>query len=69
MGNNAPILDGYIDLIAGVLMTFAIRAAFWQSKLQKCVAYLPQMLNTLLLGEGCKEAIWMKIFFEEFGIE
>ena len=79
-GSGKPMLDGYIDLdmagdvdskksISGFLMTFAGRAISWQSKLQKCVALSTIEAEYIAITEGCKEALWMRKFLEELGLQ
>ena len=79
-GSGEPKLDGYTDSdmagdvdtrksISGFLMTFAGGAVSWQSKLQKCVALSTTEAEYIAITEGCKEALWMRNFLEELGLQ
>ena len=79
-GSGESMLDGYTDLnmagdvdsrksISGFLMTFAGGVVSWQSKLQKCVALSIMEAEYISITEGCKEALWMRKFLEELGLQ
>ena len=79
-GTGQPVLDGYSDAdmagdcdsrksTSGFLMTFAGGAVSWQSKLQKCVALSTTEAEYIAVTEACKEALWMKRFLHELGLE
>ena len=55
--------------ILGFLMTFARGAISWESKLQKCVALSTIEAEYIAIIEGCKEALWMRKFLEELGLQ
>ena len=61
--------------ISGFLMTFAGGggggggAVSWQSKLQKCVTLSTIEAEYIAITEGCKEALWMRKFLEELGLQ
>ena len=55
--------------ISGFLMTFAGGALSWQSKLQKCAALFTTKTEYIAIIEGCKEALWMRKFLEELGLQ
>lgn len=79
-GRGEPMLDGYTDSdmagdvdsrksVSGFMMTFAGGAVSWQSKLQKCVALSTTEAEYIAITEGCKEALWIKKFLEELGMQ
>ena len=79
-GSDEPKLVGYTDSdmggdadsrksVSGFLMTFAGGAVSWQSKLQKCVALSTTEAEYIAITEGCKEALWMRKFLEELGLQ
>ena len=79
-GDDEPMLVGYTDSdmagdvdsrksTSGFLMTFAGGAVFWQSKLQKCVALSTTEAEYIAITKGCKEALWMKKFLKELGMQ
>ena len=79
-GSSEPMLDGYTDsnmvgdidsrkFILGFLMTFTGGAVSWQSKLQKCVVLFTIEAKYTALTKGCKEALWMRKFLEELGLQ
>ena len=51
------------------LITFAGKVVFWQSKLQKCVALSTTEVEYIVITEGCKEALWIRKFLEELGLQ
>ena len=55
--------------VSGFMMTFAGGAVSWQSKLQKCVALSTTEAEYIAITEGCKEALWIKKFLEELGMQ
>ena len=77
-GSSEPMLDRYTDSdmvgdvdsrksISRFMMTFARGAVSWQSKLQKCVALSTTEVEYIAIIEGCKEALWMRKFLENWG--
>ena len=75
-GNGDPVLHGYKDAdYAGdkdsrkstseYLMTFAVGAVPWQSRLQKCVSLSTTEAEYIAAVEACKEVLWMKNFLQE----
>ena len=79
-GSGEPVLDGYTDAdmagdcdsrksTSGFLMTFAGGAVSWQSRLQKCVALSTTEAEYIAVTEACKEALWMKKFLQELGLQ
>ena len=78
--SSEPMLDGYIDsdmasdvdsrkLISGFLMTFARGAVSCHSKLHKCVSLSTTKVEYIDITEGCEEALWMRKFLEELGLQ
>ena len=79
-GSSEPMLDGYTDSdmasdvdsrksISRFLMTFARGAVSCHSKLQKCVALSTTNVEYISITEGCEEALWMRKFLEELGLQ
>ena len=79
-GSGEPMLDGYtysdmvgdVDSrksISGFLMTFKGGAVSWQSKLQNCVALSTIEVEYIAITKGCKEALWMREFLDELGLQ
>ena len=65
-GKGEPILDGFTDSdmagdidsrksTSGYLITFAVGAVAWQSRLQKCVALSTTEAEFIAIIEACKE--------------
>ena len=80
LGSGEPMLDGYTDSymvgdvdsrksISGFLMTFKGGAVSWKSKLQKFVALSTTEVEYIAIIEVCKEALWMRKFLEELGLQ
>ena len=55
--------------ISGFLMTFKGGVVSWQSKLKKCVALSTTEVEYIAITKGCKEALWMRKFLEELGLQ
>ena len=79
-GSGEPMLDGYTDSditgdvdskksISRFLMTFVGGVVSWQSKLDKCVALSTTEAEYISITEGCKEALRMRKFLEELGLQ
>ena len=59
-----------MTLIPGSLFQgFEGRAVSWKSKLQKCVAFSTTKAKYIAINKGCKEALWMRKFLEELGLQ
>lgn len=53
----------------GYLFTFAGGVVSWQSKLQKCVVLSTTEVEYIIVTEGCKELLWMKMFLKELRVK
>ena len=53
----------------GFLMNFVRGAISWQSKLHKCIALSTIKVEYIAIIESCKEALWIRKFLVERGLQ
>lgn len=71
-GHTYAYLAGHCDLRNSTwrfFIIFAREALFWQFRLQKCIALLTTDIKYISISEACKEALWMRIFLQELGLQ